>query len=365
VGTYEAIGGQGLAVVANGMTHAFPKPMGGGSAQWSFRWTAPNAIGAVRFTVWGLAGNGNGSSSGDDAVALPFDFVYGCDPQEFYRDADGDGFGRTNSPLVHCQGTAPLGYAAASGDCDDNDPDQYPDAIEYCNQVDDDCDGEIDENAVPLQQYPDADGDGYYGQAEYESGDTFLGCVPSEGWAAEPGDCRPDDPLIHPGIEETCNGFDDDCDNDVDEFVRPQCGEGWCRRESIGCDGDNCTPGEPREETCNFFDDDCDGIVDNDVVCPAGESCQAGECRALGEGGEDGTADGGVGDAAGSGGTNPGGDTAGGTGGGTAGSAGADGSDGDGGGCTCPAPRGGATPVPLLLLALLGLVRRQSEREET
>ncbi|MEM6990301.1 MAG: choice-of-anchor V domain-containing protein [Myxococcota bacterium] len=351
VGSYATIGGQGLAQVSSGLTHTSAKSMSGGSAQFSFRWTAPNGAGAVRFTVWGVAGNGNGSSGGDDATSAPFDFVYGCTAQEFYRDADGDGFGRSNSPLLHCQGAAPPGYAPAGGDCDDNDPDQYPDAIEYCNTVDDDCDGEIDENALPLEQYPDADGDGFYGQAEFESGETFLGCVPSEGWAAEPGDCRPDDPLINPNTEETCNGFDDDCDNDVDEFVRPQCGEGWCRRESIGCDPDNCTPGEPREEECNFFDDDCDGIVDNDATCPAGETCQAGECRP-----EEPTADGdddGSGDEAGLG--TGGGAT--GTGAATDGVTAGAADDGGASGCGCTSSKPPSTAW--LWLFLLGLRRRR------
>lgn len=357
IGSFESIGGQGLAVIANGMTHTSPKSMGGGSAQWSFRWTAPNGEGAVRFNIWGVSANGNGGTSGDDAISGGFDFVFGCAPQEFYRDGDGDGFGRTNSPLVHCQGTPPSGYAAESGDCDDNDPDQYPGAVEFCNQVDDDCDEEIDENAVPLQLFPDADEDGYFGQLEYESGETLLGCIPTEGWAAEPGDCRPDDPGIHPGIEEVCNGFDDDCDNDVDEFVRPQCGEGWCRREAIGCDAVNCTPGQPREEECNFFDDDCDGVVDNDAVCPEGEVCQAGLCRPeedvvdpTGGGADDtGGSDATIGTSSGvlSDGT----------------SAQTAGADGDAAGCSCRSTRSRPAPWFLSLLLLLRRRRRCGQRD--
>ncbi len=279
VGNLGTIAGQGVAVVSNGLTHTQPKGMSGDSASFSFSWTAPNSPGAVRFEVWAVAANGNNSSSGDDSDDGVFDFVYGCAPQTYYRDFDGDGYGRTTLPLIHCAGAPPDGYAALPDDCDDNRSETYPGATEYCNLIDDDCDGEIDEDALPVDQYPDADGDGFYSLAEYESGEMYSGCVPTEGWAAEPGDCRPDDPLINPGVEEVCNGFDDDCDADVDERVRPQCGEGWCRRESINCEQSACTPGEPREEECNFFDDDCDGLVDEDSPCPAGEVCQAGECR--------------------------------------------------------------------------------------
>jgi hypothetical protein len=87
------------------------------------------------------------------------------------------------------------------------------------------------------------------------------------------------DPKVHAGAEETCNNIDDDCDGDVDERTRPTCGEGWCRRESAGCDAQYCTPGTPIPEKCNFLDDDCDGLTDEDPdMCPEGEVCAAGSC---------------------------------------------------------------------------------------
>jgi MYXO-CTERM domain-containing protein len=107
---------------------------------------------------------------------------------------------------------------------------------------------------------------------------TFLGCVPTEGWAPDPGDCRPDDPTINPGAEEVCNGWDDNCDARVDEFVRPRCGEGWCRREAQTCDPQTCTPGEPRDEECNLLDDDCDAQLD-EGSCPEGQECRVGVCE--------------------------------------------------------------------------------------
>jgi hypothetical protein len=165
------------------------------------------------------------------------------------------------------------------GDCDDNRDTVYPSAIEYCNLRDDNCNGEVDEEAIPIEQYPDADDDGYFSAAERESGESYLGCVPTKGWAADPGDCQPMDPAINPGAEEVCNGFDDNCDGRVDERVRPQCGVGWCRREATSCDEATCFPGQPQQEECNLLDDDCDDAIDEDAPCPAGEACVVGECQ--------------------------------------------------------------------------------------
>ena len=49
------------------------------------------------------------------------------------------------------------------GDCDDEDEDVNPGADEYCDEIDNDCDDEIDESDA-LDAYiwfSDADGDGY------------------------------------------------------------------------------------------------------------------------------------------------------------------------------------------------------------
>ncbi|MEZ4444073.1 MAG: putative metal-binding motif-containing protein [Polyangiaceae bacterium] len=278
-GSLGTIGGQGLATVPQGLSHISPKSMSSGSASFNFNFTAPSSPGAVRVDVSTLAGNGNGKSSGDQGKRSFFDFVYGCSPATYYRDLDGDGYGQTDKTIVHCAGSPPTGYASEPGDCNDSAEKIYPGAVETCNQVDDDCNGEIDDDAIPVELYPDADGDGYYSVDEYLSGDMIMGCVPTPGYAAEPGDCRPDDPEVNPGQEEICNLIDDNCDNRVDERVRPRCGTGWCEAEASTCDPDSCFPGDPREEVCNLFDDDCDGLVDDDAPCEAGLTCIAGECR--------------------------------------------------------------------------------------
>jgi len=276
-GQASPVGGQGLAPAGMGLTHVSPRNVSGGSASVSFSYQAPSSPGAVRFDVSTVLGNGNDGSGGDEADHGAFDFVFGCPPQTFYRDRDRDGYG-TDETRVHCTGTPPTGYATESGDCQDSDERIHPGATEVCNQRDDDCNGEVDDDAIPVELYPDADGDGYFGWEERADAEPVLGCVPTEGLAAYGGDCAPDNPDVNPGVEEVCNLVDDDCDNRVDDDVRPRCGVGWCVREASTCEASSCTPGQPREETCNYFDDDCDGEVDEDVTCEGGLTCVAGEC---------------------------------------------------------------------------------------
>jgi hypothetical protein len=279
VGDLQAIANQGLTKVSGGMVHNQPKPASGGAIQFRFAWVAPTTPGAVRLSVYAIGANGNRNSSGDTPLEGTYDFVYGCTGKTFYLDGDADGVGRVDFSMLGCADAPPMGFVPAMGDCDDYRKTTFPGAAELCNMVDDNCDGQIDENAVPVELWPDADGDGYYDARSEKTGMPKIGCAGLKGWAAEPGDCQPMNKAVHAGAQETCNGIDDDCDGDIDERVRPTCGEGWCRRESPGCDMMYCTPGAPVAEKCNFLDDDCDGETDEDPnLCPQGQTCAAGSC---------------------------------------------------------------------------------------
>ena len=94
------------------------------------------------------------------------------------------------------------------------------------------------------------------------------------------------------GVEDGCNGIDDDDDGQIDEDFVSQattCGIGACRAggQTVCVGGqviDDCAPGQPRVEQCGSGqDDDCDGEIGEGF--DAGAPCAAGigACRAQGE----------------------------------------------------------------------------------
>ncbi len=169
--------------------------------------------------------------------------------------------------------------------------------IERCNDVDDDCDGTVDE-AVQITCYPDPDNDGF---AEAGAAPRSLCAIPGresvggcpilftdvEPADASTTDCAPGEATIRPGAFDRCNLLDDDCDGAFDEGA-----------SDAGCTDANgwglCETGQCSVLACRYARGDCDRVASNGCetdlrtsrahcggcgsFCPLGGVCLQGLC---------------------------------------------------------------------------------------
>jgi hypothetical protein len=186
----------------------------------------------------------------------------------WYVDADGDGRGGTNTIRACVQ---PVGRVATGDDCDDTDPLIAPGRGERCNNLDDDCDGAVDEylDAAPVDGLPwfvDGDDDGF------TAGAPILACSapPGARAASARDDCDDTDPAIFPGaVEIWYDGIDQACDggNDFDQDGDGRSSSAFPAAPfPVDClDTDpNAFPGAP-EVWYDGVDQACDGGDDFDL----------------------------------------------------------------------------------------------------
>jgi len=156
-------------------------------------------------------------------------------PQTFYADADNDTYGDLNAPLTVC--TPPVGYVLDNTDCDDTDGLVNPLTIWY-QDADSDLSGnssvtfvgctppggyvldsgDCDDNDAgvinPTTYYTDADNDGFGAMI----GIGLVLCTnPGAGYATNQNDCDDADNSVNPNAPETCDGTDNNCNNQIDE----------------------------------------------------------------------------------------------------------------------------------------------------
>ena len=180
------------------------------------------------------------------------------------------------------------GYAADI-DCDDTDSAIHPDAPEVCDEVDNNCDGLVDDAdptvdlATASSWLADVDGDGFGDDAN-----RVDACAAPAGHVATGGDCDDSNAAIHPdatevcdlfGVDEDCNGVADDEDSGVDvasqiRYYADADGDGYgsdadrgvlaCEpsagftADNSDCDDDNGDINPAAAEVCDGVDNDCD-----------------------------------------------------------------------------------------------------------
>jgi hypothetical protein len=166
---------------------------------------------------------------------------------------------------------------------------QHQNGMESCNNLDDDCDGEIDEDFLIGDP---CNGRGECGDGVYQCADAqTIRCTTDVGGTA------------YDGTMEICDGFDNDCDGDIDEdysIGNPCWGVGECsaiegviecanetsRQCSVLPGGSDYLPSS--NELCgdglgDGLDNDCDGLVDEGCQCENGTQIpcgsDVGECQ--------------------------------------------------------------------------------------
>ncbi|TAD90920.1 MAG: T9SS C-terminal target domain-containing protein [Bacteroidetes bacterium] len=253
-GAYVPVGGNMFTIVDNDGTEAIIGTFNGlpeGAIIPNFRGSGFDA----RITY--LGGDGN-----DVVITV-------CENATWYTDADGDGYG-TGTGQQFCSNPG-AGWAKRAGDCSDANAAINPGAIEICNNIDDDCDGQTDEGVIPTW-FKDFDRDGY------SDGITVVQCGrPSPGFklatelTAISGDCDDEIAAINPNTT-----WRKDADNDgySDGTILTQCArpQGYklateLTSQALDCNDGNSNVNPGRQEVCgNNIDDNCNGSIDENCV---------------------------------------------------------------------------------------------------
>ena len=221
-------------------------------------------------------------NSEDDDCDGDIDEDDAADVSDWYYDGDGDGFGDADSSVTTCD--QPSDYVSNDTDCDDTDGDVNPGESEVCDEIDNNCDGSIDEDSA-------IDADTWYADTDEDSyGDpdsSTSACDQPSGYVADSTDCNDANNNINPDAEEVCDAADNNCDGVVDEdeavdaptwyadddsdtygdassaVTRCSQPSGYVSDDE-DCDDTSAAINPAATEVCDDVDNDCDGDIDDD-----------------------------------------------------------------------------------------------------
>ncbi len=207
--------------------------------------------------------------------------------QTWYFDHDNDGFGDPLFAVIECE--PPGGYVADGSDCNDLSASAHPGAGEYCDGIDNNCDGDIDEAASldASTWYADADNDGH-GDANNSS----QACTQPSGYSDIATDCDDGNAEVNPSATEVCDGIDNNCDGTTDEDSASDASTWYIDSDTDGygdsgsstsacaqpggyvandtdCDDASSGVNPGATEVCDGTDNDCDGTVDENDAADA------------------------------------------------------------------------------------------------
>ncbi len=188
----------------------------------------------------------------------------------YWLDEDRDTFGSSLEPVEACG--APFGYVDNNLDCNDSNADISPAAQEVCDQIDNNCNGLVDNDEsaeLGTTWYADGDGDGY-GNTHIED----VACSAPSGFVGDSSDCNDSDEAYNPGaIEDDCSDPNDyNCDGSV----------GFADADNDGFPA--CTDCNDADALSTHLaeDADCDSVVTaddcDDTTASLGALTQDGDC---------------------------------------------------------------------------------------
>ena len=190
-------------------------------------------------------------------------------------------------------------------DCNDNNPNVHPNAVEVCNGIDDDCDSLIDEgssicgsnqvcqsgNCVPVacSLNSQCGTNGLLNQLTCKDGNVFdkfrTYTCNNPGTAQSHCTSATTDQLKQTCSYGCTNGMcnQNNCvDNDHDSYDTCSSGTPGDDGKPVDCNDNNPNVHPNAVEVCNGIDDDCDGLIDEgSSLCGNNQVCQNGMCTPI------------------------------------------------------------------------------------